>query len=85
MGALCLSLFCCALFCVLSRFEIICKRMRELVALILLSYGCLVTVNVLSLLLKVHRDGLRCVLVVFLIIFIYFFMVSILLCKSEHI
>ena len=50
---LCLSLFCCALLCVLSSFAIILKRKRErerekdLVALLLLSYRCLVTVNVL--------------------------------------
>ena len=35
------------LLCVLSSFEFILKRKRELIALILLSYGCLVTVNVL--------------------------------------
>ena len=46
MGVLCLSLFCCALLCVLSSFAIILKRKRGLVALLLLSYGCLVTVNV---------------------------------------
>ena len=33
--------------CVLSNFAIILKRKRELIALLLLSYGCLVTVNVL--------------------------------------
>ena len=44
---LCLSLFCCALRCVFYSFVIILKRKRELVALLLLSYGCLVTVNVL--------------------------------------
>ena len=49
VGVPCLSLFCCALLCVLSSFAIILKRKRELVALLLLSYGCLVTVNVLSL------------------------------------
>ena len=47
LGVLCLSLVCCALLCVLSSFAIILKRMRELVALLLLSYGCLATVNVL--------------------------------------
>ena len=47
VGVLCLSLFCYALLFVLSRFAIILKRKRELVALLLLSYGCLVTVNVL--------------------------------------
>ena len=44
MVALCLSLFCYALLCVLSSFAIILKRKRELVDLLLLSYGCLVTV-----------------------------------------
>ena len=36
-GVLCLSLFCCALLCVLSSFAIILKRKRDLVALLLLS------------------------------------------------
>ena len=36
-----------SLLCVLSSFAIILKRKRELVALLLSSYGCLVTVNVL--------------------------------------
>ena len=40
-----MSLFCCALLCVLSSFAIILKRKRELVALLLFSYGCLVTLN----------------------------------------
>ena len=47
VGVLCLSLFCCALLCDLSRFEFILKKKRELVALLLLSCECLVTVNVL--------------------------------------
>ena len=47
VGALCMSLFCYAYFCVLSSLAIILKRKRELVALLLLSYGCLVTLNVL--------------------------------------
>ena len=34
------------LYCVRSSFAIILKRKRELVALLLLSYGYLVTVNV---------------------------------------
>ena len=38
-GALCLSLFWYALLFVPSSFAIILKRMRELVALLLLSYG----------------------------------------------
>ena len=36
-----------ALLCVLSSFAFILKRKRELVAFLLLSCGCLVTVNVL--------------------------------------
>ena len=44
-GGSVLFLFWYALHCVLSSFAIILKRRRELVALLLLSYGCLVTVN----------------------------------------
>ena len=47
VGVLCLSLFWYASLCVLSSFAIILTRMKELVALLLLSFGCLVTVNVL--------------------------------------
>ena len=48
-------------------FEIILKRKRELVALLLLSYECLVTVGyyVLWLFLTVPWVGLQCVIVVF--------------------
>ena len=46
-GVLHLSLFCYTLLCVLSSIAIILKRKRELVTLLFLSYGCLVTVNVL--------------------------------------
>ena len=42
VGVLCLSLFWQALLFVLSSFAIILKRKRELVALLLLSFGCLV-------------------------------------------
>ena len=52
-----------ALLCVLSSFEIIFKRKRELIALLLLSYECLVTV--LLLFLSVPCVGLQCVAVVF--------------------
>ena len=65
MGALCLSLFCYALLCVFSSFAIILKRKRDLVALLLLSYGCPLTVNVLLLFLTAPWVGLRCVIVVF--------------------
>ena len=63
-GALCLSLFCCALLCVLSSFAIILEWKRELLALLLLFYGCLVTVNVIWLFFLVPWVGLRCVIVV---------------------
>ena len=46
MGVLCLSLFWLALLCAIPNFAIILKRKRELVVLLLLSYGYLVTVNV---------------------------------------
>ena len=39
--------------CVLSSFAIILKRKREQVALLLLSYGCIDTVNILGLFLTV--------------------------------
>ena len=68
VGVLCLSLICCALHALLyvqSSFAIILKRKRKLVALLLLSYNCLATVNVLWLFLMVPWLGLRCVIVVF--------------------
>ena len=69
-----LSVYCCALLGVLSSFAIILKRKRELFSLLLLSYDCLVTVNVLLLFLKV--PWLVCVvrLWYFVIIFTYFFL-----------
>ena len=42
-----MSLFCYALLCVHSRFAIVLKRKGKLVALLLLSYICIVTLNVL--------------------------------------
>ena len=45
-GVLCLSLFWYALLYVLSSFAIILTRKRVPVALLLLSFGCFVTVNV---------------------------------------
>ena len=47
VGVLWWSLFWYALLYVLSSFAIILTRKRELVALLLLSFGCLVTVDVL--------------------------------------
>ena len=46
MGVLCTSLFWYALLCALLSVAFILKRKRELVALLLLPYGYLVTVNV---------------------------------------
>ena len=51
--------------CVHSSFAIILKKKRKLVALLLLSYRCIVTVNVLLLFLTVPWVGLQCVVVVF--------------------
>ena len=50
---------------VLPRFAIILTRKTELVSLLLLSFGCLVTVNVLLLFLTVPWVGLQCVIEVF--------------------
>ena len=65
MGALCLSLFCYVLLCVRFSFANIWKRKIKLVTLLLLSYRCIVTVNVLWLFLTVLWVCLQCVIVVF--------------------
>ena len=65
VGVLCLSLFCYALLYVHSSFANILKRKRKLVALLLLSYRCIVTVNVLWLFLAVPLAGIQYVIVVF--------------------
>ena len=62
-GVLCL--FCYTVVCVHSSFVIILKRNRKLVTLLLLSFRCLVTVNVLWLFLTVRWVGLQRVIVVF--------------------
>ena len=70
------SLFWYALLCFLSSFAIILKRKRELDALLLLSFLCLVTVNVLWLFLMVLWISLKCVIVVFpdhLLTYMYIF------------
>ena len=61
---LCLSLFCYAFLYVHSSFAIILKRNRKLVALLLLSYRCIVTINILWLFLTVPWVGLQYVVVV---------------------
>ena len=60
VGILCLSLFCYALLCVHSTFAIILKRKDTLIALLVLSYQCLVNVNALRLFLMVLCDGPVC-------------------------
>ena len=65
LGVLCLPLFWYALLCVHFSFAIILKRMRKLVALLILSYRCIVTINVLWLFLTVPCVGLQYVIVVF--------------------
>ena len=65
VGVLCLSLFCYALLCVPFSFAIMLKRWRNLVALILLSYRCIVTINVLWLIRTLPCVGLQCVINVF--------------------
>ena len=57
--------FCYALLCVHSSFAIILKRKIELVALLLLSYRCVVNVNLPWLFLVVPCVGLQFVIVVF--------------------
>ena len=47
VGVLCWSLFWYALLYALSSFAFILTRKKELVVLLALSFGCLVTVNVL--------------------------------------
>ena len=65
VGVLCLSLFRYALLFVHSSFAIILTRKRELITLLLLSFGCLVTVTVPWLFLTVPWVGLQCEMVVF--------------------
>ena len=58
-------LVCYAILCVHHSFAIILKRKRKLVVLLLLSYRCIVTTNVLWLFLTVAWVGLQYVIVVF--------------------
>ena len=65
VGVLCLSLFCYAVLCVHSSFAIILNKKRKLFVLLLLSYRCIATINVLWLFLTVPWVGLQCVIVVY--------------------
>ena len=60
-----LSLFCYELLCTHSSFAIILKKKKKLVALLLFSYLCIVTINVLWLFLTMQWVGLQYVIVVF--------------------
>ena len=64
VGVLCLSLFCYVLLCVHSIFAIILKSKRKLVAFLLLSYICIVTINIMWLFLTLPWVGLQYVSVV---------------------
>ena len=55
---------CSVLHYFVSSFSIILKRKRKLVALLLLSYRCIVTINILRLFLTVRCVGLQCVIMV---------------------
>ena len=56
---------CYALLCVHSSFAIILKWKRKMVALLLLSYRCIATVNVLWLFITVPWFGMKFVSMVF--------------------
>ena len=77
-------LVCYAILCVHSSFAIILKGKIKLVTLLVLSYRCIVTINVLWLFLTVQSAGLQCMIVVFPdrshLLFIYCLMVV--LCLS---
>ena len=65
MGFCVCSIICCALLCVHSSFAIILMGNRELVALLCLSYCCLVIVIVMWLFRTVPQVDMQCVIVVF--------------------
>ena len=65
VGVLCWNLFWYALLYILPSFAIILTRSRELVALLLLSLGCLVAVGVLWHFLVVPWVCLQCMIVVY--------------------
>ena len=65
MGFCVCSMFCCALFCVLSIFAIILIGKKAPIALLCSSSWCLVIIIVLLLFLVVPWVGLQCVIVAF--------------------
>ena len=65
VGVLCLYLFYYALLCVHSSFAIILKKKRKIVALLLLSYRCIVTISVMWPFSTMPWVELQCVIVIF--------------------
>ena len=59
------TLFCYAVLDIISSFAIILMRKREMDALLIVSFRCIVTVGVLSLFLAMLWVCLQCVIVVF--------------------
>ena len=62
---LCWALFWYTFLYVLSSFSTILTKKKELVALPLLSFGCIVTVNIMELFLTVQWVGVQFVIVAF--------------------
>ena len=58
-------MFCYALLCIRSCYAVILKRKSKLVALLLMSYICFDTINVLWLFLTVPWVGLQHLIVVY--------------------
>ena len=65
VGVLCLSLYCYTLLCVHFSFANILKRKRKLVALLLLSCRCIITITVPWLFLAVPWVGIQYAIPVF--------------------
>ena len=59
------SLFCYALLSVHSSFSTILKRKKKRIALLLLSYRCIVTITILCLFLTVQWVSLQCMVAVY--------------------
>ena len=64
-GSVFVFILVCINLCLVPSFAIILKTKREMVALLLLSYICLVTVYVRGLFLTLPWVGLQCFIVVF--------------------
>ena len=78
-----LTFFWFAGFCVVPSFAIIFRRKRELVALLLLSFICLVTLKVMWLFLMVSWVVLQHVNVIFHLLTYFFLLVPCLIISSD--